>query len=115
MSIKKQIGENVALCVIYFIILSVLNKLFLKQEDWLYNSIVTSIFLVIGRFIAKKIVINLETRKDKIIGIITCIVSMFLIVAFIIGVVLNIPTWGKIVLNIITPFAVGMFINTKYN
>lgn len=99
-----------------FIIASVSNKLFFNYQDWIYQSLVFSIAWLVGMQICKvsKLFHNdKDSIKEIIMFNIGIIIIVFFVTAFVTGVLLNIPTWYKIEVDIIIPFGLSLFLNVS--
>lgn len=114
-SLKERIIS--ALCVggLLFIMLCVIYKLFNYREDWLSYSATWAIFWAIGHFVAKSIALLDETSIGKILlleAIIVFLVAMFM--AFIFGVIIELPTWKDLIADTCIPFGAALLINNKW-
>ena len=113
-SLMKRILDALEFAVEIFIIFSVMCKLFLYREDWLSFSIVWSISWTVGRFVAQSIAILEKGVWFNIITDVVIIVIVFILGAFIIGVLLNIAQWKDIFNSTLVPFGSGLIITNVF-
>ena len=109
-SLMKRILNALGVAVMNFIISSVTYKLFLYREDWLSFSIAWSISLTVGRFVTQSIAILEKEGMVCIIIDVVIIVIVFILGAFIMGVLLNIAQWKDIFNSTLVPFGLGLII-----
>lgn len=113
--IIKRIGEIIIVGVFMFIALAVMHKLFRHNEEWLYASLVWTISWMVASIIVKLFgELNIDSIKLSIFNI-GIIAFIFIILAFLLGVVLDVLEWEKIVADIIVPFGMAIFVNSKTN
>ena len=110
-SLKRRIGEALLFLVILFMVISIDCKLLLQREDWLSYSIIWSICWALGHFVAKSI--------DKGIGYFllvdfVIILGVLIVVTFIFGVVISLPTWKEIIVKTVVPFGIALTINNNW-
>ena len=114
-SLKRRIGEALLLVVILFMVMSICYKLLLPREDWLSYSIIWSICWALGHFVAKSI----ATIFDKGIGYfllvdLVIIFVVLIVVTFIFGVVISLPTWKEFLGKTVAPFSIALVINSNW-
>lgn len=114
MSILKRLGNVLLVGVILFITLAVMHKLLMKDEDWLYASAMWTIFWMIGSFIAKSFNETNSGIKETIQYNVILIFLVFVVSAFVVGVLLDKSTWLKIVAEITIPFGMSLLVNSKW-
>ena len=113
-SLMKRILDALGFAVVNFIIFSVMYKLFLYREDWLSFSIVWSISWTVGRFVIQSIAILEKGVWFNIITDVVIIVIVFILGAFIMGVLLNIAQWKDILASVLVPFGSGLIITNVF-
>ncbi len=113
-SLMKRILDALGFAVVNFIIFSVMYKLFLYREDWLSFSIVWSISWTVGRFVTQSIAILEKGVWFNIITDVVIIVIVFILGAFIMGVLLNIAQWKDILASILVPLGSGLIITNVF-
>ena len=113
-SLMKRILDALGFAVVNFIIFSVMYKLFLYREDWLSFSIVWSISWTVGRFVTQSIAILEKGVWFNIITDVVIIVIVFILGAFIMGVLLNIAQWKDILASTLVPFGLGLIITNVF-
>lgn len=109
----KHISSALVEGVLFFITLSVMFKLFMKIEEWLLASLIWSISWVLGSLMAKLILyINQNTRGIWIFHS-ALIALVFVLLAFVLGVILNYPDWAELVSYITFPFGISVYSTAK--
>ena len=114
MSILKRLGNVLLVSVIIFITLAVMYKLVMKDENWLYASAMWTIFWMIGSFIAESFNETNSGIKGTILYNVILIFLVFVISAFVVGVLLNKETWLTIVADITIPLGMSSLVNSKW-
>ena len=101
--------------VIIFIVYSTIFKLYLGKENWLSVSILDSIALSVACFAATW-VDTLKYRLWKIMFIDTILtIIVWIVVAFITGVVLNLPNWDIFVNDFVSLFGISLLLHLFVN
>lgn len=114
-NVKERIISSLITGVIIFMALCVAYKLFTGKEDWLSYSIIWSSAWTIGLFISKTIV---DTFLDESIWMIikidlAIILVVFILVAFVLGVVCDMANCKKNIADITISFALSMLTNIR--
>lgn len=113
-SLKERIISSLFVGVFLFITLCVIHKLFIGKADWLSYSLVWSIAWTIGHFVSKTIT-TMEESIWKILGYdLIIIVVAFILLAFVLGVLCDMASWGETVSNIMVSFGMSMIVNNKW-
>lgn len=113
-SLMKRIFDALGFAVVNFIIFSVMYKLFLYREDWLSFSIVWSISWAVGRFVTQSIATLEKGIWFNIMTDVVIIVTVFILGAFVIGVLLDIAQWKDILASTLVPFGLGLIITNIF-
>ena len=115
-SLKERIISALLVGVSFFIVLCIMNKLIHYSKDWLFYSAMWAICWAIGHFVGKSfsLILTDESIWKILIFELALIFCLGVLVAFIVGILMNLPTWQDIVANICFPFAVAFLISTKW-
>ena len=115
-SLKERIISALLVGVLFFMMLCITNKLIDYREDWLSYSAMWAICWAIGHFVGESfsLILTDESIGKILIYELALIFCLGLIVAFIVGILMNLPTWKDTLANICIPFAVAFLINTKW-
>lgn len=113
-SLMKRIFDALGFAVVNFIIFSVMYKLFLYREDWLSFSIVWSISWAVGRFVTQSIATLEKGIWFNIMTDVVIIVTVFILGAFVMGVLLDIAQWKDILASTLVPFGLGLIITNIF-
>ena len=114
-SLKERIISALFVGVFLFMMLCIANKLIDYREDWLSYSAMWAICWAIGDFVGTSfsLILTDESIWEILIYKLALIFCLGVIVTFIVGILMNLPTWKDILTNICLPFAVAFLINTK--
>ena len=114
MSILKKFGRAIISGICMFIIMSVMYKLFMNNEEWLMDSIIWSVTWFAGHFLARCFTEGGSNDADvRIMYNIGAIFVAFIITAFICGIILNMENWGPMVAKVMLPFGLASYTNSK--
>lgn len=91
--------------IFLFITYAVLNKLVLKSNDWLFDTLVYTVSWSAGK-VASQII-----KERDIKSILRASIIVFFLSAFIFGVILNMTEWEKIVLGVVMLFGMALYIS----
>lgn len=126
----KFISHTIKEMISFVMLITIVTKTFLKYEDWLFLSVVYFLSYFTGYMImfvlnalennntSYKKIIQFEKKSElgkKIIKSIKIIFWAGMILAFVLGVVLNISNYFKLIRIIIIPFGVSILLNTIRN
>jgi len=114
MSIFKKFGVAIIAGICMFIVMSVMGKLFMNNEEWLLDSIIWSSTWFAGHFLAR--CFTGEKSDDTYVRIrfnIGAIFIAFVISAFICGIILDLSNWGEMVAKVMLPFGLATYANSK--
>ena len=113
-SLKERIFSALFVGVLLFMVECVMYKLFLDRSNWLAHSAIWSTAWAVGHFVGKTMT-NLEERLWKIVLFELLIVFLvFILLAFIFGVICNMASWLDLVSTITVSFGVSTIINNKW-
>ncbi len=114
-SLKERIIGALFVGGLFFMMMCVLYKLVDYREDWLSYSAMWSISWAIGHFIAKTIALLENQGIGKLLLLEVIIVFLVVVVmAFIMGVIIELPTWKDIVCQTCIPLGASLLINNKW-
>lgn len=115
-SLKERIINALLVGVLFFMTLCVISNLIFYREDWLSYSAMWAICWAIGHFVGNSfsLILTDESVMKILIYELALIFLLGVIVAFIVGILMNLPTWKDILANTCIPFAVAFLINTKW-
>ena len=115
-SLKERIINALLVGVLLFMISCIKNKFIDYREDWLSYSAMWAICWAIGHFVGTSFSLTLtdESIWEILIYELALISFLGVIVAFIVGILMNLPTWKYTLANICLPFAAAFLINTKW-
>lgn len=114
-SIKDRIIGSLAVGAIIFIILCVVHKLFNHREDWLFYSAIWAIPWAIGYFISKAQILKVKKIWKRIIYKLVIIFLVFILTAFVFGVLLNLQIWQYFVSSITISFGFSILWNGNWS
>ncbi len=118
-SIKKKFElkrmSGIALCVFsIFIVISVMNKLIFKQDDWLYTSLSWSLAYGIGLLVRPFVLDSKREQKDNVLYQVVTIVVVFMLSAFLMGVLFNVQRWFVYTWSITVPYGVAIVVGRDF-
>lgn len=113
-SLMKRIFDALFFAVWTFIVYIVIFKLFLHREDWLSSSMVLSISVAIGYFVAQNIATLEKGIRFNIMIDVVIIVTVFILGAFVMSVLLDIAEWNAILANALVPFGVSLIATNTF-
>ncbi len=116
-SLRGRICQTLLLGVVMFMVMSIIYKLLLPREEWLLYSIRYSFCWALGFFTAKSIVFMPDMSNSGILNFLfidlMVILAALIVVAFIVGVLISLPTWREILLETVVPFGTSLVINSN--
>jgi len=114
MSIVKKFGIAIIAGVCMFIVMSVMGKLFMNNEEWLLDSIIWSSTWAAGHFLARCFTEEISNDSNARIRFnIGTIFIVFVITAFFCGIILDFANWSEMVAKVILPFGLSTYANSK--
>lgn len=121
----KFISHTIKEMISFVMLITIVTKTFLKYEDWLFLSVVYFLSYFTGYMIMFVLnacendkIIQFEKKSalgKKILKSIAIIFWTWMILTFVLGVVLNISNYFKLIRIIIIPFGVSILLNTIRN
>lgn len=114
-SIKDRIIGLIVVGAIDFVIFSVIYKLFIYREDWLLYSTIWSISWALGYFIAGCKILKAQKIWKRILYKLAIIFIVSILIAFIFGVLLNLPIWRYWLSNISVAFGASILLNGNWS
>ena len=110
---KERIFESILISVVIFMVMSIVGKLLVPREGWLLHSILWSISWGVGHFWGEFFATELNEGIGRILFIdIVFILIVLIVVTFIIGVVISLPIWKKIISETVAPFGIALVLNS---
>ena len=100
---RKWLFVSVRYAIAFFITDCVVFKLLMGQTNWLEISIIWSISYSLGHFVGKSFRLTFANSF-------TITVSIFVVFAFLFGVVLDMQDWYKIDVALSSPFICAMYL-----
>lgn len=109
---KRLVSKRRLIClgvcfVMLFMVLCVMHKLLLGNENWLYNSIIWSVNYIIALFL-KPVIHKEDDIVNKIISTTFIIFVLFIVLAFVVGVIFDINRWWKVTIDAVVPWLVAL-------
>ena len=112
-SFLKRLGGILIAGIFMFVVFAVVQKLFMEAPNWLDISIFWSAFWFAGSLVSVlfcELNINSSIVTIYKIGVIAIV---FVIVAFIAGVLIDTPNWKAVVGQAIIPFGISILVTGK--
>lgn len=110
-SIKGRIIGSLAVGAIIFIILCIVHKLFNHREDWLLYSTIWALPWAFGYFIANAKTLKAQKIFKRILYKLVTIFIIFILSAFVFGVLLDLQIWQYLVSSITISFGFSILWN----
>ena len=106
--VMERIGAYLILYVGLTILLTVIHKLIFNYEDWLWLSLSWSTVFVATLPFKKFIIKKKDNLSHKILNGTLASACVFFLIAFALGVVMNMSDWLKYTFDITAPFAFSL-------
>lgn len=102
-----RIWESVETGVIIFVVISVLNKLIFKEEDWLYRTLATCIPWIFAKLTIYYFVI--DKKRKRLPLVVSTTICVFIGSLFVLGVCLSLEEywWKAFMITFFSAWAMG--------
>ena len=110
--VLKRIFAHLFMMIAIIIALTVVYKLILKREEWLWLSVSWGIVYVIAISLKNIIINRTEDLLNKVLSGTLASACVFIIVAFVLGVIFNMSDWFKCTFDITVPFIMALALGT---